>query len=596
MALDGLTLGFLVQELRQHLLGARVDKITQPDHDLVVLNLRAAGQSHRLLLCATPGYTRLHLSQKTYQNPAEAPMFLMLMRKHLQGGRLVDIQQLYGDRLLVITFASTSELGDPKEKQLYFEAMGKHSNVSLVEDGKILDSLRHVSLEMSRVRQMLPGLPYVMPPRQDKLEPDSLTAGQLHQRLVIASGPLWRFLFQHISGLGQQSAQELALRVSGDVDALLQEQDASTLSQAIADCFLGLPQLFAPQLQRDSQGVPVFALPFPYKSQPMQMQQPVGSLSEAIETLYFEQDLTTRLSQRAQGVRRAVHQAIERSEKKLAILAEELLSHEEAEQLRVMGELLTAQIHQVPKGATEVVLADYYTGSQLTVSLDETLTPAQNAQRYFKRYRKAHTARKLAGEQREKALYDLELLEEAQYYLDSAPTAQELSEIRDGLVVSGLLRRQSGARGRKKEAPSQPMRYQTSDGISVSVGRNSLQNEALLKAAQPEDIWLHAKDVPGSHVLIHSQTRPVPESSLFQAAQLAAYYSKARGQQVQVDYTKRKLVRKISGGAPGQVHYSGEKGLLVSASENDIQQMKQLPQAPVKQPAEKKASNKIKRR
>ena len=571
MALDGLTLGFLAQELKDRLLLARVDRITQPDHDLVILNLRAQGAGHRLLLCATPGYTRLHLTEKTYENPPDAPMFCMLMRKHLQGARVTDIRQLYGDRLLVLTFSSLNEMGDPRELQLYFEAMGKHSNLSLVEDGKILDCLRHVTLDMSRVRQMLPGLPYVMPPRQDKLDPQEVTAQSVLPRLQEASGPLRRFLFHHISGLGKESAAELAQRAAGTPDVLVQELDRVILSQSLAALMKDLPGMFAPHLLRDSQGMPVNALPFLFETEPRQMQQPRDSLSEAIETLYFEQDLSTRLAQRAQGMRRAVQNAIERAEKKLALLQEEILSHEEAEQLRMKGELITAQIHQIPKGAREVVLDDYYTGGQTRIELDETLSAAQNAQKYFKRYRKAHTARKLAGEQREKALYDLSVLEEAQYYLDNSPTGQELAEIRSGLVEAGLLRRQSGAKGRKKEAPSQPLRYQSGDGFSISVGRNSQQNEALLRAAQPEDIWLHARDIPGSHVLISTWGQKVPEATIYQAAQLASYYSKARGRQVQVDYTRRKYVRKIAGGAPGMVRYSGEKGLLLEAGEQDIQ-------------------------
>ena len=567
MALDGITIGFLAREINGLLTGARVDKITQPDEDLLIFHLRNQGESRRLLLCATPGYTRLHLTHKTYENPAQAPMFCMLARKHLAGGRFLGAEQLFGDRLMLLRFSSLDELGDPRETLLYFEAMGKHSNLTMVQDGKILDALRHVTLEMSRVRQMLPGLNFVMPPRQDKLAPEEAGEEAIHARMAAAEGPLDRFLFHHIAGLGAEAALELAQRISGKPDAQLSNLDRAAASRKLSVLLGALPGLYEPVLLKEEDGTPLNALPFPFVSLPRELQEPAESLSLALETLYFERDLRNRFSQRAAGLRRAVTQARERAEKKLVLLEEDILTQEQAEELRIMGELLTASLHSVPRGAEQVSLSDYYTGGVKTVALDKTLTPAQNAQRYFKRYRKAHTARKLAGEQKEKALQDLGQLEDALYFLEEAKTTQEISEIRLSLAESGLLRRESGQKARKKETLSQPLRFLSEEGFLIQVGRNSSQNERLLKAAQSDDLWLHARDIPGSHVLISSQGQRIPDATLLLAARLAGLYSKAHGRQVQVDYTPRRHVKKTPGGAPGLVHYTGEKSLVVSMTE-----------------------------
>ncbi len=571
--MDGCLMGFLAREMNSALENARVDKISQPDDDLLILHLRNAGVSHRLLLCATPGYARAHLTAKNYENPPQAPMFCMLARKHLLGGRLLKVEQLFSDRLMLLTFASLDELGDPRETHLYFEAMGKHCNLTMVQDGKILDSLRHVTLEMSRVRQMLPGLPFVMPPRQDKLAQDDINKDALLARMHNYDGPLERFLFHHVAGLGALTAQELALRLSGRPDAQVKEHDLDALSQKAADLLNHLPELSQPTILYLQDGTPEEALPFPFISRDAALQKPIETHSQAVETLYFERDLRNRFAQRAAGLRRSVSQALERAEKKLVILEEDSLTEAQMEALRVKGELLTASLHLVEKGAKSITLDDYYTGGTLLVELDETISPAQNAQRYFKKYRKAHTARKLAGEQKEKALLEIAQLEEALYFLEGAVTTQEISEIRASLSDAGLLRRESGAKAKRKDKPTKPLRFMSPEGFVITVGRNSTQNEALLKSAAMDDVWLHAKDIPGSHVIISAQGKKVPMDSIVLAARLACFYSKARGAQTQVDYTFRRFVKKTPGGGPGLVHYTGEKGLSVSMTQTEMEQV-----------------------
>lgn len=575
MPLDGITLGFLARELEARLLGARVDKASQPDHDLVILTLRAAGETLRLLISASPGGARMHLSQARYENPAEAPMFCMLMRKHLLGGRITAIRQIAGDRLIEIRVQSRDELESAREKILYFEAMGKHSNLSMVEDGRIIDSLRHVSLDMSRVRQMLPGLPFEMPPAQDKLDPGRLEVAALLERLRAFPGPLARFIAENITGASRQTAQELALRLAGAPEAMVPALDPEALAEKMAALFAALPGMASPRLLMDAEGQPADVLPFSYLGYPPETQAVAASLSRAVEERFDARDRSQRLMQRAASLHKTIVNALNKSRRKLALIEEETPSFDQAESLRVKGELITAHLHAIPRGAQSAILPDYYTGEDLEVALDPALSPAANAQRYFKRYHKAHTARKLAEAHRAQALSDIALLEDSLYFLERAESGQDISDLRAQLAELGFARRESGAGSpRKKKAASPFLRFVSSDGFTILAGRNSGQNERLLKEARGEDTWLHAKDLPGSHVLIVSGGRPVPPATLEEAARIAAFYSQARGKPVRVDYTLRRLVRKTPGAGPGQVHYTGEKGLLAQAGGEDIEALK----------------------
>jgi predicted ribosome quality control (RQC) complex YloA/Tae2 family protein len=393
---------------------------------------------------------------------------------------------------------------------------------------------------------------------------------QVLERMRAVEGPLDRFLFDHIAGLSAMSAAEIAARLAGDSGALLSGLDREATSKSLSVLLNELPKMAEPTLLRDLDGTPGALLPFRFISQPSESQERMPGFSSGMEALYHEREARRRLTQRAAGLRKAVKNAQERTEKKLALLEEDILTEAQAEKLRVMGELLTANLYSIPRGAEAVTLPDYYTGGELTIPIDKTLTPAANAQRYFKRYRKAHTARKLAAEQKEKALSDLQQLEEALFFLDGAEGAGDLTAIRGALTEAGLLRRESVPKGKKKDPPAQPRTYLSPEGFTVLVGRHSIGNERLLRDAAPDDLWLHAKDIPGSHVLIQAQGKAVPETTLLMAAKLAAWFSGSRGQRTRVDYTQRKYVKKTPGGAPGLVHYTGEKSLMTEAGEEEV--------------------------
>ena len=578
MPLDGLTLGFIARELQQTLGGARVERVTQPEKDMLLLALRNNGQNYKLILSASPSFARAHLTKGQFINPIDAPMFCMLMRKHLSGGRLMEISQLNGDRVLLLRFEAQDELGVMHPYEMYLEAMGRHSNLTLVRDGRIIDAIRHVTDDMSRVRQALPGLPFTLPPAQDKLPPECAAEAALLARLSGCTGRLDKALSGCISGLSAIAARELSFRLTGAEQAELAAVQLPELCVRLSGFLSCLPQMGPPVLLLDENGLPADVFPFLYLSYPEDRQRAAGSLSAALEEYYDGRDRRDRVQQRSASLRRLVKTHLERCEKKLALQEEELLNADRMEDYRVMGELLTAQLHLVPRGAQQVTLPDYYTGGTLDIPLDVRLSPAQNAQRYFKRYQKARAAARLAAEQKEKTLTEIRLLEEALVGLESSENEDDLGDVRRMLTEAGVIKKTAAERKKqpKNQRQSAPMRFNAADGTEIAVGKNALQNERLTLSARGEDIWLHAKDMPGSHVIIRAEGREVSDDTLLTAAKLAAFYSKAHGVAVPVDYTLRKFVKKPSGTPAGFVSYTRQKTLIITVPEAEIRKINQI--------------------
>ena len=578
MPLDGLTLGFIARELNDTLAGARIERVTQPEKDMLLIFVRNNGKNHRLLLSASPGFARAHLTEGQYINPMEAPMFCMLMRKHISGGKIMGVRQLNGDRVLVIDLESQDELGVMHPYQMYLEAMGRHSNLTLVRDGRIIDAIRHVTDDMSRVRQALPGLPFVPPPAQDKIAPDSAAKDILLEKLSVQVGRLDKTLQQCVSGLSAISAKEMCYRMTGSEQTDLSDLDLPQLCERLSAFLQKLPSMQPPMLLRDSTGLPADVFPFLYLSYPDTQQRAMPTLSQAFDAFYDGRDRQNRMQQRSAGLRKLIKTHIERSEKKLALQEEELLNAEKMEDYRIMGELLTAQLHLVPRGVDKVQLNNYYDGQMLEVPLDVRLTPSQNAQRYFKRYQKARAAVRLAAEQKEKTLRELDILENALCDLDSCETEDDLGDVRRVLQDAGMIKKESA--GKKKQMKNQrqsaPMRFEAQDGTVISVGKNSLQNERLTQGARGDEIWLHAKDMPGSHVIIHNEGKPAADQTLLTAAQLAAWFSKGKGLSVPVDCTLKKYVKKPSGTPTGFVTYTHQKTYQINVSEAEIRTIKQF--------------------
>ena len=573
MPMDGLTLGFLARELGEELRDGRIEKVSQPEKDMLVLLIRSQGKNHKLLLSAAPSFARAHLTQASYQNPADAPMFCMLMRKHLQGGRLTGLEQLGGDRILKLTIENKDELGDTAPRELYLELMGRHSNLTLVMNGRIVDAIRHVSGDMSRVRQALPGLPFTLPPEQDKLKPGELEEGALLARLSAQGGTLDKALAASVRGLSPAAAREIAFRATGLHRADVADLSLEKVCPVICEFFRRLPSLSPPSVQMDGEGLMADVLPFPYLSLDTTLQRPYPSLSAALDAFFFGRDLRDRMNQKCASLKRLIKTILERDEKKLALQEEELTASARMEEYRVAGELLTAQGYLVPRGADSVQLQNFYDekGGMIEIALDKALTPAQNAQKYFKRYRKARAAREIARDQKEKTQKEMALLEQALFDLEESEGESDLADVRRTLEEAGLVRAPGGKK-RPKQQESAPLRFLSPDGTEILVGKNSSQNDRLTGSARGSDTWLHAKDMPGSHVIVRAEA--VSQETLAMALRLAAWYSRGKGVSVPVDYTLRKYVKKPGGSPAGFVIYTHQKTVAVSVSEGEIAAMR----------------------
>ena len=571
MPMDGLTAGFAARELDRMLTGGRIDRITQPERDTVVMVIRNDNTNRKLLLCASPNNARCHLTDSNFANPLEPPALCMLMRKQLMGGRVLGVRQIAGDRVIHMDMDTVNEMGDHVRRTLILEIMGRHSNLMLLdENGRVLEATRHVGIDMSRVRQIQPGLPYLPPPGQDKLDPETMNAAELAERLRREGDvPLKKALAASVSGLSMQAAAELAYRVlsaGGD-----RTDDFDAAAGKLTDLFRRLPGMADPRTLTDEDGEPLDVLPFPYLSLNPDAQKKHATLSDALDEYFDTRDRQDRLRQKSTGMVHMLKGQLERCEKKLALQEEELASAERMDEYRIMGELINANLYQLKKGMTEARLANWYDpdGGEMTVPLDLRLTPSQNAQRYFKKYQKARNARETAAEQKEKTLKELNYLETMLLDVDKCVGESELEEIRQELVRSGYMKKVTNRRQQRTLPQSKPYRYLSSDGIEIHVGKNAPQNDRLTTGAKGNETWLHAKDMPGSHVIIRTEGE-VPDQTLKEAAILAAWYSKGqRSSSVPVDYTLRKYVKKPSGAAPGMVIYTNQHTLYMTVTEQD---------------------------
>lgn len=563
MPLDGLTLSFVAKELRNALAGGRIDRIVQPERDELNLTIRNNGKNHLLLLSAGADCARAHLTAQKKTGPLEAPALCMLMRKHVTGGRIADIQQIDCDRILVFSIEHYDELGERATKRLICEFMGKHSNLIFVGgDGRIIDSARRVNEAMSSVREVLPGLRYVYPPAHGKIPFSEVAADRLLNALQGQSGFLWKLLSRSISGLSAQAAHEFAFRAAGNAEAHIEECNLNAVCESVAENLSHLEE--QPQILLDSENNAVDFAAFRYASRSDLHGEAFETLSQAMDAFYLSRDRAARLQQKSATMHRVLKTNIERLERKLALQQEALLGSKRMDEYRVKGELLTANLHCAKKGEKSVSLPNYYEEGMplIPIELDEKLSPGANAQRYFKLYQKARNAKSLAAEQIALTSAELDYLEGQMDNLGKCTEESALMEMREELERLGYVKPNRNRRQMKQLPPSRPMRFHLPNGRIVLVGRNNLQNDKLTATAQPDEIWLHAKDMPGSHAIIVGSDPD--ESTILSAAQIAAAYSKgAQSSNVPVDFTLRKYVKKPSGARPGFVTFTHQRTLYV---------------------------------
>lgn len=549
MSFDGFFLHHMVEELRRELVNGRIQKINQPFEQELVLQIRSNRQSHRLLLSAHPVFGRIQLTQTTFENPAQPSTFIMVLRKYLQGALIESIEQVENDRIVEMTVSNKNEIGDHIQATLIIEIMGKHSNILLVDKSshKILEVIKHVGFSQNSYRTLLPGSTYIAPPGTESLNPFTIKDEKLFEILQTqeTTAKNLQILFQ---GLGRDTANELErILVSEKLSAF-----RNFFNQETKPCL-----------------TETSFSPVPFANQ---MGEPFTSLSDLLDTYYKDKAERDRVKQQASELIRRVENELQKNRHKLKKQEKELLATDNAEEFRQKGELLTTFLHQVPNDQDQVILDNYYTNQPITIALDKALTPNQNAQRYFKRYQKLKEAVKYLTDLIEETKATILYLESVETVLNQAGL-EEIAEIREELIQTGFIRRRQREKIQKRKKPEQ---YLASDGKTIIyVGRNNLQNEELtFKMARKEELWFHAKDIPGSHVVISGNLDPSDEVKT-DAAELAAYFSQGRlSNLVQVDMIEVKKLNKPTGGKPGFVTYTGQKTLRVTPDPKKIASMK----------------------
>ena len=582
MPLDGITISAVVAELNGKLAGGRVDKASQPERDEIILPVRAGGENYRLLLTANSSQPRACLTKDARQNPLQAPMFVMMLRKHLAGGKITAVTQPNFERIVRVHVQAADEMGDYAERVLIIEIMGKHSNIILTDErGVILDSVRHVSAQMSSVRQVLPGREYVFPPDGGKLNPLE-TGPAAFAALFDAPGAVTDMIYKSLTGISPAAAREICARAGIGQDARAETLAAAEKAALYAvfeditrqikgrdyNCYVILDgrgrllDFSAIDLTHIAGGRRAFASP-----------------SEMLEFFYAEKDALYRRNQKTADLRHIVQTNIERCVKKAELYERTLRDVAGRETLKLWGELITANIYAIKKGMTSLTTPNFYdeSGADIEIRLDPTLTPAENAQRYFTRYNKEKRTFAALQDQIKQNSEELRYLDETLNAVANCFTEADCAEIREELAEQGLIKRQGRpGRGQKKNAPrSAPARFVSSDGYEIYVGKNNRQNDELtLKFAAASDIWMHTKNIPGSHVIVRTNGQNPPDRTLTEAAHLAAYFSKARGSaQVPVDYTRRKNVKKPAGAKPGLVIYTDNNTAYVTPDEELVRRL-----------------------
>ena len=567
MAFDAFFMKAVLEEIRAVALGARVEKIHQPSRDTVILQLRCEGGREKLLFSPNPAAPRLHLTGANPENPPEPPMFCMLLRKHLSGARLSQITQLPMERMAQFFFDCTDEMGYPVKKQLVVELMGRTCNLYLLDgDGRIIDCLRRIGLDESAKRAALPGLRYQLPEPPQKQNPEEMTQEEF-TRLLSDPGAdvLSDRLMDCLGGLSPLVCREASLFAAGSTDARV---DSLEIADAAEKLYLFFREHLlhpAPYVYTLPDGTPKQFAFCPIRQYGDCTK--VDSFSRLLDGFYALRGKKEAMAQKSQGLRKTVNNLRQRLERKLALQEKELAEAKERERLRQLGDILTANLHKIQKGQTKVLAEDFYDEEMKVVEipLSALLSPQQNAARYYKEYAKKKTAEKELTRQIELGGQELEYLQSVLEELSRAGSDQELEEIRRELQEGGYIRGDSGKKTVKK-GKLQPMRFVSTDGYPIYVGRNNYQNQELtFKLAGKDDLWLHAQKVHGSHVIISCGGTKPPDDTVTQAAQLAAHYAETTGgQNIPVDVTPVRQVKKIPGGKPGMVIYHTYRTVIVN--------------------------------
>lgn len=567
MPFDGIFTLAMTEELSRILTGGRIGKIYQPYKNEIVIAIRAGRKNHRLFISAHPSYARIQLTDNQFENPAEPPLFCIMMRKHIEGATIEKISQFDMDRIMIIDIKSRDDLGDISYKQLIIEIMGRHSNITLIdkESMKIIDSIKHIPAAINSYRTVLPGADYKFPPAMNKLNPLEVNEEEIRMELDFNSGKLDQQLVQKFSGISPVLAREIIYR-SGLANR--------TTVPGTMLSFIEKVKTFniQPSITKTTQKEDFYIFELSHLNGEVKL---FSSLSELLDRYYFGKADRDRVKQQANDLEKFIKNERDKNITKIKKLNATLEKAKRADEYQLQGELLTAHLHLVKKGMAKVNVMNYYdeSGKEITIQLDPLKTPAENAQAFFTKYQKAKNSISITKEQITLAEREVEYFDRLLQQLSSA-TTRDIEEIREELAEEGYLKLKSHKRQKKKNSKPIIETYEASDGTEILVGKNNKQNDYITnKLARRDEIWLHTKDIPGSHVVIRS-TDP-SEQALEEAAMLAAYFSKAKeSSSVPVDFTKVRYVRKPNGAKPGFVIYDNQQTIFVTPDEDQVSVMR----------------------
>lgn len=568
MSYDGLFTRAMTKELVDSIKGGRISKVHQPYKNELILVVRANGKNHKLLLSAHPSHARVQLTKEEYENPSKPPMFCMLLRKHLEGHILEDIYQSGLDRILIFNIKGRNEIGDISYKKLIVEIMGRHSNIILVDQIKnmILDSIKHVPSAVNTHRIVLPGHEYINPPEQHKANPFEADEQDVLRRLDFNGGKLDKQIVSEYAGISPLFAKEVTFQ-AGLVNRTTVPQAFLTLIDRVKR------HEYSPSIM-EMENKESFYL-FPLAGTKSNVKS-FSTLGEMLDRYYFGKAERDRVKQQATDIERLIVNEKGKNEKKIAKLEETLHEANKAQQYQLFGELLTANLYAVQRGMKEIEVVNYYdeNGSTILIPLDPFKTPSENAQKYFTKYQKAKNALTIVQEQIEKAKNELTYFEALIQQVETA-SPKDIAEIREELMEEGYIRNRQKKQQKKAHATKPVLdHYYASDGTELIIGKNNKQNDYLTnRLAARDEIWLHTKDIPGSHVVIRS--KEPAEKTIHEAALLAAFFSKARNSSsVPVDFTRVRHVKKPAGAKPGFVIYDNQQTVYVTPDEETVLQLK----------------------
>ncbi|KXZ39590.1 Predicted component of the ribosome quality control (RQC) complex, YloA/Tae2 family, contains fibronectin-binding (FbpA) and DUF814 domains [Alkalithermobacter thermoalcaliphilus JW-YL-7 = DSM 7308] len=580
MALDGLVIYCLVDELSKKLIGGKIEKIYQPENDELILNIRKDKSNFKLLLSANSSNPRAYISNSySKENPINAPLFCMILRKHIQNGKIVSIHQPDFERIIKITVESLDDLKNIKTKDLIIEIMGKHSNIILVDkdENKIIDAIKRVPVNVNTFRQILPSKTYVNPPSQNKLNPISeINIEKFKKALLHNNSAIFKAIYSSFTGVSPTIAKEICFRSNLDPDISVKDID----DKCIESLFISFNEIFSdiknkifnPCMvvnEKINKMVDFGCIKFKMYSEYKTIEN--SSISFILDEYYSKKDIKERLLQRSYDLRKNISIKLDRLYNKLEKLKQEMEDSKNSDIYKTYGQLITTYMYMIKKGMDEIEVVNFYdnSGETVNIKLDKSLSPAENAQKYFKKYSKLKNAQNEIKQQLDITANEIDYLENIILSIENCENILELDEIKQELIKHGYIKKVKQYKSKEEQLKSTPHKFISCDNFTMYVGKNNKQNDYLtFKLASSDDIWLHTKDIPGSHVIIKTNGKQVPHSTLVQAAILASYFSKARmSSNVAVDFTYRKNVKKPNGAKPGMVIYENNNTLYVTPSE-----------------------------